>query len=224
MKIVCFIGKLLSGIIAIVSGLFSLLINDVTIPIYNNMTDLQKYFCIGIVILAGAFIIVTTIIDACATLSKSSRKFKFKYQSKRFIKYFEKWYGQSGELSIICDDLDWTRTNTNDVIYRILVLKSINKKLSLYLGPRGIESDIAKELKTSGAKVFKAPTGIVNLFTFSCMSVMGNMVGKIIVRNKDHDTGETVIFEEINNTYITKLLNELMHYSKRANNKNEKKQ
>ena len=224
MKIVCFIGRLLAGIIAVVSGIISLLFNSVTIPIFNNMPDIQKYIYISVITILGLFILVSTFYDAFEKYKNSSKKHSFKFQSRKFFKYFEKWYGQSGKLSIICDDLDWIRTDTNKVIYERLISKSKKQELSLYLGPRGIESHIANELKTYGAKVFKAPAGIVNSFTFSCMSVMDDIVGKIIVRNKNVKASDPVIFEEINNTYITKLLNELMHYSKRANNKNEKKQ
>lgn len=207
------IGKTLAGIIAIASGVITLVFNDVTYTLFDKMPFWLQYICIGIMIAIGLVIAASTIYDVVIFTRKASRTYRLEYQSKKFIYFFTKWYSKPGTLSIICDDLDWVRTKQSKLIYNALVKKSREKKLNLYVG-EGLQSQIVKDLKQDGAKIFAAPKEIIENYTFSCLSVMGNNSGKVIVRAKRNDDGDFVIFKEMNNTYVTDLLNAMLTTTK----------
>lgn len=204
------VSKLAAGLIAIASGLYTLFSfsGDISpdLPGWVNTANILIFSALGLLLVLGS------ILDFITERRKNMRRHRFQYQSKRFFKFFSNWYGQPGLLSIICDDLDWIQSETNLDIYNKLLDKSDRGQLNLLLG-RGIHSAIASELKSRGANVMPAPADIVSTYTFSCISVMDDAAGKIIVRNKrgnpQPNIGE-VIFEEISNTYITALLNALM--------------
>lgn len=209
MKTIHFIGKLLCALVAIISGLITLIFNDVTYSVFDKLTETQKYVCVVITVLVGLFLLISTIRDTADAYSNMSRKHRLKYQSKKFISFFEKWYSKPGTLSIICDDLNWIKTEKNDLIYKQLQNKSKDNQLNLYLGS-GYNSQISKHLKSLGANVYNAPANIIQHYTFSCLSVMGNAASRIIVRTKHDDVGDFVIFDEINSTYVTELLNSML--------------
>ena len=213
MRIVSFIGRLFSGILAVISGIVTLLFNNVAYSIFDEMSDIEKYSSIVVVILIGIFLIASTVYDASILFFKNSRTHKLKFHSKKFISFFAKWYGKPGKLSIICDDLDWIKTE-DDTIFNKLMEKSKNGDLQLYLG-KGRKAEIVKKLQSAGAVVFAAPKNIIDHYTFSCLSVMGNDASRIIVRTKHKDKHGVVIFDEINNTYVTELLNSLLKTMRR---------
>lgn len=209
MRKLLIMGKFLAGIIAIASGVITLVFNDVSYTLFDKMPFWLQYICIGIMIVIGILIVVSTIYDAVISTRKASRTHRLKYQSKKFMSFFTKWYSKPGALSIICKDLDWVRTNTCAMIYEQLIRKSKQEGLKLYLAS-GFHSKTVQELQQNGAQVFVAPTELVQNYTFSCLSVMDNDSGKVIVRAKYNDDGEIVIFKEVNNKYVTDLLNAML--------------
>lgn len=209
MRFLIFFGRFLSGCIALASGVVTLVFNDAVFMLLDKASEFQRYALISGSILIGIVILGTTLYDAVVSCKKSFQTHCLKYQSKKFVSFFTKWYGKPGKLSIICDDLEWIRTVKNDSIYNQLMKKSKEKHLRLYLG-NGFGSGIAEELKSIGAEVFSAPQSIIQNHTFSCLSVMGNTASRVIVRTKQNDQGDYVVFDEINNTYVTELLNTLL--------------
>ena len=218
--VVLTIAKFFSGIIAIASGIFTLVFNNVSYCFYNSMTDYQKIICVIIVIGIGIFLIVVSVIDFISSIKNQLHEHKLKYQSKKYFKFFTKWYKKAGTLSIICDSLDWIKSDNNKDIYFALLDKSKQKELHLYLG-KGYNSDLAIEFKKEGAAVSKAPEKIISSYTWSCLSIMGNSASKIIVRNKQKDKGDYIVVDEICNTYVTELLNELLDWREQACNSNQ---
>ena len=206
MKIASIIARSVSGILAIVSGIATLIFNSVTYAIFSKMSDFIRCLCGSLIIIIGMVLVAFVVYDTIVLFTKDAHTHRFKYQSKKFVSFFTKWYNKPGTLTIICDDLKWTKTENDDSIYDQLLKKSEDKKLNLYLGS-GYDSKIANDLKRAGAKVFHAPKNIIQYYTFSCLSVMGNAASRIIVRTKHKDQGDFVIFDEINNTYVTELLN-----------------
>lgn len=209
MRLFSFIGRIVSGIIAIASGIVTLIFNDVAYAIFHDLTNLQKCLCISGIILLGIFLLISTIYDAIKVFTNNLKRHRLKFQSKKFIKFFTNWYSKPGVLNIICDDLDWVQNSNNSSIYDALVKKSSNQELKLYLG-KGRNSEISKKLNSFGAKVSVAPKNIIQHYTFSCLSMMGNEASRVIVRTKHEDKNGIVIFDEINNTYVTELLNTLL--------------
>lgn len=216
MRIVYAIGRFLSGLIATIGGLFALICNDVAFAIFNNMSYISRYICVTLLILLGILLVVVSIHDLVTIFYNDSYQHQLKYQSKKFIKFFSKWYSRPGTLSIICDNFDWVKNDTNNCIYNELLKKSRQNELYLFL-VKEFDSDTVTKLKEVGAHVFPAPKRIVDNFTFSCLSVMGNSAGRVIVRNKQKDKGSVVIFDEIQNTYVTELLNTLLAYWREQN-------
>ncbi len=161
---------------------------------------------LSILLIALGIIVIITMIE---TFNTERKKHTFKVGSRKYYKFFAKWYSQTGTLSIICDDIEWTKTANNDVIYNTLVTKSKNGELNLLIDSTNIGTPLVLNLKNIGANVAAVPSNIINNYSFSCISVMGNN-SAVIVRNKQADEGTKIKFEEISNNYITGLLNSLI--------------
>jgi hypothetical protein len=211
MKKATSICKLISGIITVINALCVLFTRTSCIfpmlPIWFNIV------CTVVFVVLGTLLVFGSILEFTADSRRSVQLHKFQYQSEAFFNFFSEWYKQPGKLSIICGDLDWIKNEKNMTVYNQLLTKSDNRELKLLMG-NGIHSEIVSELKRHGAKVMPAPNNIVSTYTFSCLSLMDDVAGKIIVRDKHRyptpSTGET-IFEEISDSHIiTELLNALL--------------
>lgn len=214
MRIIIAIGRLISGLLAVFSGIVTLLFNSVSYSIFKSLTNAQKYVAVSLIIVVGIFLILTSMIDFISCLKNNSRKHKLKYDSKKYISFFFKWYRRPGCLTIICDNLDWIKRENDIRIYNELINKSRDGKLTLFLG-EGIDSKEANELSETGANLYSAPHDLLEHYSFSCLSVMGNNASRIIVRNKQNDINGSVLIEEICDTYISGLLNILINEGRR---------
>ena len=157
-------------------------------------------------LLVCAALIANSVVEA---VDKRQRHHVFDCESAEFHQFFANWYAKPGTLSIICDDLDWTRTEADSPIYNQLLQKSNAHKLHLFLG-RGLSSPLVKTLKSNGAVVRPGPKNIISQLSFSCISVMDNLAGQAIVRNKRTDHANKIVFDEVQNTYVIELLNALI--------------
>lgn len=170
----------------------------------NNNELFANFLSIVVLILAIALIIIC-IVD----IGKVDKKHRLKCGNRKFCKFFSKWYKRPGRLSIICDDLeDWIVFKNNKDIYEALKFKSDRKELYLYLGER-TPADLVNELEKLGAVINNAPQNLIANYSFSCLSVMGNN-SAVIVRNKHLDHAQEIILEEVNDSYVTNLLNTLI--------------
>lgn len=134
----------------------------------------------------------------------------FKKGSSKFCDFFAKWYSKPGVLTLICDDLNWTAEKIKG---RAPILEALEKKakanqLVVYLKSNG-GTDQAILDKLSTATIKPAQDNIVNKYSFSCLNYMGNN-SAVIVRDKNKDSGDEVIFQEVADTYVTQLLNALL--------------
>jgi len=160
----------------------------------------EKRFLIFIVVL-GAIVVLSTILD----LQKDQKIKAFKTDSKKFEKYFAKWYSKKGHLNIICDDLDnWVTFPIREA----LLSKSKAGALNLFIAKPSPKS-LVKELKKAGATIKGAPADIVTNYSFSCITYMGGMT-MAIIRDKHKDDSGKIKFEEIPHSYSTDLLNTLI--------------
>lgn len=206
MSVAIAIGEFFVGIISIGGTIFSLA-KDVTTVFPHVPCWIIIIF--GVLLsISSLFIIVGSICRLIDVFREGLRKHKLSTGSRRFFKFFASWYAQPGKLTIICDDLDWITDGKDERIYHVLVRKSREKQLELLLGD-GLHSDTVRRLQSQGALVAEAPAEILVKYTFSCLAVMGNRAGRIIVRDKSRDNSRKVIFEEMSNTYVTGLLNVL---------------
>ena len=166
----------------------------------NNLVIL---FLIACAIALGVILIID-IVNICHTIHR------FEKGSIEFCNFFTKWYSKPGKLTLICDDLNWT---TVEIDSKFPILDALEKKantdqLVLYLKKKGDTSqDILRKL--SAAKIKFAPDNIVNKYSFSCLNYMGNN-SAVIIRDKNKDSGNEVIFQELADTYVTQLLNSLL--------------
>ncbi len=176
---------------------------DALLPIWVS-TVLQSNYFLAFLVILGLTVLVTMFAD----LLQEAKQHKFKAQRKRFYNFFAKWYSRPGKLTIICDDLNWIESPSDKRVREILEKKAATNDLILFLG-RGTRPDLLQALRDCGADIRKAPRGIISQYSFSCLSVMGNNAS-VIVRNKQADSGEMVMFEEISNTYVSELLNALL--------------
>lgn len=209
MKIITSIGRFLSGIIATASGFVTLLQNSTTNEIYKNMSPFYQHTISGILIALGLFLVSTSVIELINNLHNNKKTHRLKYQSKKFVKFFSNWYSRPGTLSVICYDLDWIKNGDSQEIYNKMIAKSNENKLNLFLAS-GLNTEPVLTLKQHGAIVYSVSKNIVDQYNFSCLSMMGNSAGRVIVRNKQKDKGDIVIIDEICNTYVTELLNTLL--------------
>lgn len=177
----------------------------------NIMIKLQEHVFYNLLIfIVLACFGVLTVVALLYDLYKEHNIHSFKYGSKKFYNFFEKWYSQKGTLTIICEDIDWTISDDkkNERIFNALKNKAINEKLNIIINQPSM-FDLDKKLEQCGAKIYKAPEHLVGSFSFSCLSQMNNN-SIIIVRKKDEDKGK-ITFRDINNVYVTELLNNLIN-------------
>jgi len=152
------------------------------------------------------------------SLKEESRTYTFDTGKKKFYSFFSSWYSQPGVLSIICDDIDWTVTEDNDIIFRALKKKSKANQLNLLIDPRVIDSELVKELKDEGANVVGVSHNIITNYSFSCISIMVNN-STVIVRDKQKDRGGIIKFKEVSSNYVTGLLNALIEEEAKSEKK-----
>ena len=160
-----------------------------------------------VLLLVCAALIANSVVEA---VDKRQRHHVFDSESAEFRRFFANWYAKPGKLSIICDDLDWTKNGEDVRIYDQLLQKSRSKELLLLLG-RGLSSPLVKTLERSGAVARPGPGNIISQLSFSCISVMGNAAGQAIVRNKRTDHANRIAFDEVQDTYVIELLNALIN-------------
>ena len=211
MKSFLYISKFFGGGITLFSAIASLIPNSEAV--WTVAPVWMKTVYIIVLFLAAAVFVAGGLIELVQGIKKTAKNhYEFRYQSEEYIAFFANWYSNPGALSIICDDMNWISFNGDTRIFDVL-LKKCSEGLSMFVC-NNYDTSLVKQLKEKGAKVYKAPQRIVRKYTFSCMSVMGNTAGRIIVRDKDRDAEGVVIFDEISNTYVTGLLNELLENQK----------
>lgn len=165
-------------------NIFWLIFND----IINIKDGFSKIICIVALITIGIIIIIAMIYNITYS---SNRKHRLPINTKKFYKFFKKWYSKSGQLHIVCDDLDWIN---NDVL-DILKLKSRSSELFLHLKNPNIDYN-ATILVDLGAKTSQAPDYIIENYSFSYVNYMGNSFN-IILREKKRDKNNYINFDEM---------------------------
>lgn len=171
-----------------------------------NLIFQNHYVIIFLIICALGLgcILACDLYDLCHTIHH------FKKGSPKFCRFFAKWYSKAGVLTLICDDLNWTASKINGKapILDALELKANSNELVLYLSRQELTNpEILRKL--ASAKIKTAQANIVNNYSFSCLNYMGNN-SAVIVRDKNKDRGNEVIFQEVADTYVTRLLNALL--------------
>jgi len=172
---------------------------------------------------ASVIILFFVLLFSCIAIYKAIVDIKddrkvhsFKLGSKKFVKYFSKWYSKQGNKNIICSDMAWTVTkDDNTEIFDTLIKCSKDNTLTLFVkkSENGKYDQFTEELRSAGAKVKEAPEAIVNGYTYSTISYMGT-VNSIIVRNKTIPTSGRIVFEEISNNYISGIFTALLEISR----------
>lgn len=161
---------------------------------------LRADYWIWVLLILIALLIALTVADIILSASK---RHCFKVQSFRFRRFFTKWYSQPGKLIIICDDIDWTRTQNSKSIFQALE-KKCAEGLKLYLG-KGYNSDLVNFLRDKGAEAFHAKESLIQEYSFSCLAPMGHY-SNIIFREKSKDSGQSVQFSELFNERVIAML------------------
>ena len=182
-------------------------IESIFLAINNN-----KAFCF-VYILVILVLACIVIINAFSNIKKEHKKHSFDPNSEKFYKFFANWYSREGDINIISNDLKWTASESNVKIFTSLKQKCISgNKLILYLKKPANGDDYdkyTKELKKLGAIVKEAPESLVNNYTYSTLRYMGE-IRLVIVRKKNQNQGDKIIFEEIDNEYVSGVLNALL--------------
>lgn len=174
-----------------------------------------KYIVYILIIIFSALTIWALIYD----LYIENHKHRLKYGSEKFYSFFEKWYSREGNLSIICEDLNWIVSEdlTKKQIYNTLCSKAANKSLDIFIRKKS-KQNWEEELKDAGANIYRAPENLVSAYSFSCISVLNNN-SKVIVREKAKDNGDYITFVEADNKYVTPLLNSFLEDIKKGDSK-----
>lgn len=219
------VGKFILGLFTCASSLYTTFagIHDLfpSIPSWAMLVIQIGAFFVGIFLVACAVIDLYTDIKKIREYRKSVKPHELAYQSDEFFKFFADWYHQPGELSIICGNLEWITDGNNLSVQNELLTKSKMKKLTILTSEAGARSPIIKAMYQVGAKVRIAPNKILAAYTFSCLSVMDDPAGKIIFRDKlksasnggedqTANHSEKIIFEEVANIHIMKLVTALL--------------
>ena len=208
MDILVAVGAILGGLLAAVSGVITLSSDEVAVALFGDSSMARATWSF-IWILVGLATIIISIISFCRTVKNGCHKHCLDYGSKKYVKFFSKWYSKQGPLHIICNDIKWTTEDANKEIFDKMKEKCGNGGLQLFLA-EGVSLPAVLELKRAGAAVFSIPSSYVNRYTFSCQGVMGNPTSSVIVRDKNEDHGGTIVVEEVQNRYVAGLLNEIL--------------
>ena len=127
-------------------------------------------------------------------------EFTFNEKSRRFYKFFAKWYSKDGQLSIYCSDLQWLAPNgdrrTNEAAKKVVkALQNKGKDLHLYLRNRASD-EVASLLVEGGAKYTQIGSNIVTNHRMSIIDYSG--FKRIIIRDVDKDDPNRIVFKETN--------------------------
>lgn len=207
MRIVLAISHFLTGIISVIGGLITIFNNDIANKLFSDIPLGLKWVIISTILVLGLVLLAAGVYDTYLTVKGNRQRHILKYHSRKFMGFFKKWYSKPGELYIMCDDINWVKTEDNIRVFEQLEKKCSRGELNLFLLDRS--SPTAKALRRAGAKIYEAPKTLVNNYSFSFIKIMGNYTD-LIVRRKEKDNNGFVIFEETQNTYIVGLLKELL--------------
>lgn len=127
-------------------------------------------------------------------------EFTFNEKSRRFYKFFAKWYSKDGQLSIYCSDLQWLAPNgdrrTNEAAKKVVkALQNKGKDLHLYLRNRASD-EVASLLVEGGAKYTQIGSNIVTNHRMSIIDYSG--FKRIIIRDVHKDDPNRIVFKETN--------------------------
>lgn len=165
-------------------NIFWLIFSDVI----NIENEFSKISCIVVLITIGIIIIIAMIYNITYN---SSKKHRLPINTEKFHDFFKKWYSKSGQLHIVCDDLNWI----NEDVLNVLKFKSQSSELFLHLEDPDKDNN-AMILKSLGAKTSKVPNYIIDNYSFSYVNYMGNSFN-IIIRDKRRDNNNYIYFDEM---------------------------
>jgi hypothetical protein len=135
------------------------------------------------------------------------RHHRFRENSKKFIKFFRKWYSREGRLSIFCNDLDWLKNPESQGI--VEALKQKKDKLDIYIRKPQHDS-LAQILASNGAHIHKIKDPVKSAHRMSILDSEGKQY--IIIRNKDFASDEIIFIEtdSIRNPYLIWLAQDML--------------
>lgn len=197
-----FLRKIIGSVIAFFMSLLSIIKSITGEGIFS------KWYVIIILIAMAIALLGIMIYDIIECYKKRKKFHVFEVGSKEFLDFFSTWYEQQGKLAIVCNDLDWIVQGNDSRIYNVLVQKSENKQLTLFLGG-GASSKYAQELEQKGAVLKKAAASIISKYIFSCLAPMDHY-SNIILRCKRNDNNQLVEFVEIEDEQIIDLVNTVL--------------
>jgi len=129
---------------------------------------------------------------------KEKAPYMFEEQSQDEADFFERWYRQSGQLTMFCTDLDWLEDDKYAKVKDALQDKSDKHKLKLFL--KEYDNKFVDALvAVYGAELHKVRKDIRSSHRFSVLEDGGYL--SIIIRNKDVEPDQTkkIRIEEYNN-------------------------
>lgn len=206
---------IISSFILTLAGIYGTLPETGRVKIYFCNLIVKYPFLENIIYFLAIFFSIFTIVALIYDLIKEGKKHQLKYQSKKYFDFFSKWYAKDGILTLICEDIKWTTSTKDNRIYNELKTKAMNNSLNLIINKTSLTTDatnaaLVSELERLGANVYNAPSSLVGTFSFSSLSKMNNN-SIVIARKKTDDKEDKVIFRDINNIYVTELLNSLIN-------------
>ena len=159
---------------------------------------------------------ILTFLALIYDLYTENHKHTLKFGSEKFYKFFKKWYSKEGNLSIICDDLNWvvSEDGKHKEIFNTLKSKASTKSLDIFI-KKSSNRKWEDQLEKAGANIYRAPENLVVAYSFSCISVLDNN-SKVIVREKSKDRAGCITFVETNNNFVTPLLNSFLENIKKG--------
>jgi len=138
---------------------------------------------------------------------KVEKVHSFPEKSKRFGRFFRRWYSQSGRLSIFCTDLAWLGGDSRSEIREALAKKGQN--LHLYLRTYPLDP-VAQTLVQGGAHHYRIKKTIRTTHRMSILDNDG--IRSIIIRNKDSGSDEIVFVEtdSYHDPYLISLAEDML--------------
>ncbi len=138
-----------------------------------------------------------------ATSKPALREHHFKRDSLEFDTFFSRWYRQSGDHVIFCDDLDWVDDAQGSLL---AALEANASSVTLFI--RSHSATSVRVLEEAGATITPIPDRVSCPFKFSLHATDG--IDRLIIRIDPTIAENVISFRETDDGYVIALARDVL--------------
>lgn len=181
------------------------LLDVIVVSSVQQLPDLRNWFPVWTQFIAAALLAFGFTLLSRWLGSSSDENHALKQESKKFTKFYESWYRQSGELLIFCKDTDWLEPPI--VAPVVKAVKDKGPRAHVFV--RNMAGKTVAELKLAGVDVVAVPTSVGFDTRLSLLMDEGDR--QLIVRDSSRRPKRKGynVFRETSDPYTIKLAEDL---------------